>query len=168
MCACACVCLCVQVFCFLQSFLISAVRCFYKKVDFSDLFCCLPFERLDNIAFPLLAKSSLACRVVCPVYLMFLQESMLVCEPKLQAGRCVFKTPRPTFCRGCNFHFVTFWGGGGRTKGLTHSGTKLANGILIAKRVQVSSVKAYGGWKGVDISCIENLLPLGIFCKPVV
>lgn len=63
-----------------------------QEVDFSDLFGCLPWKRLDSVAFPFLVKSSLGCRVVCPVHLMFLQESMLVCELKLQAGSYAFKT----------------------------------------------------------------------------
>lgn len=126
-----CVCVCVRVYVCAGVLLFAKFSDFscemlLQEVDFSDLFCCLPLKRLDNIAFPLLAKSSLGCRVVCPVYLMFLQESMLVCELKLQPGSYVFKTPPHTFCRGCNFHFVTFWGGG-RRKASTHSGKKLAN-----------------------------------------
>lgn len=83
-----------------------------QEVGFSDLFYCLPLERLDSIAFPLFAKSSSGCRVVCPVYLMFLQESMLVCELKLQPGCCVFKTP-PTLFEEAATSTLSHFGVGG-------------------------------------------------------
>lgn len=90
----------------------------------------------------------------------------------LQAGAARSRPPIPSHTHalfaGAATFTGTFVGWGGRGRGSTRSGEELAEGILALFAIEVGGVEASGGSEGVGISCIENSVPLGMGCKPMV